>query len=82
MAVFTTLGIFNGLLGALDFGWNAFPDGTPDYYLPYPDRNAFFKVYVGLNHGDMSNAGGDLPDARRKQLLGSTPFLSSSTIIY
>lgn len=65
----TTLGIFKGLLGALNFDFSAFSDGTRGFRLPYPERNAAFKIYTALDHGDFTDAGGDLPDARCKQFL-------------
>ncbi|KAG6368611.1 hypothetical protein INS49_002824 [Diaporthe citri] len=66
----STLGIFQGLLGALDHDRSAYSDGTFGFRPPYQERNTFFKVYTGLDHGDFKDAGGDLPDARLFDLDG------------
>lgn len=63
----TTLGILKGLLGILSFDKSGFADDGRNGKLPEPERNAFFKIYTGLDHGSLTTAEGDLPDARRKQ---------------
>lgn len=69
----TTLGIFQGLLGLLHFDKNAYAEWEHgwDRPLPYRERNAFFKVFTGLDHEGLHHAGGELPDARGKQVLGT-----------
>lgn len=75
-----TLGVFNGLVGFLRCSTDAFADGYRWAY-PNPESNAFFKIYTGIDHDGLTGASGDLPDARRKQLLGtalSPPHLTDT----
>lgn len=76
----TTLGIFKGLLGPLPHDGTAYSDGTAGFKPPFEGRNAFFKVYTGLNHEDSDHAGGDLPDARCKQPWETIFFPSTSNM--
>lgn len=63
----TTLGILKGLLAILSFNESGFADHGRKKNLPEPERNAFFKIYAGIDNGSLATADGDLPDARRKQ---------------
>lgn len=76
----STWGIFKGLLGPLTHDRSAYADGTLGFKLPFVERNAFFKVYTGLDHGDWHDAGGDQPDARCKQLLDTVFFALRSNM--
>lgn len=54
----------NGVLGLLAMDLTAFISPKLQIIWPFKKNAAYFKMYLGLDHGDgnLGHSGGDLPD--------------------
>lgn len=76
MAIARAFSISSGVLAPLSMDETAFAEFTsPRRTLLVPKKkqmqyhDSFFKIYTGLDHGNLSDAGGDLPDVQSRQYL-------------
>lgn len=73
MAIARAFSISEGVLASLQMDITAFAEFTTPRRTPLVPKkkeihyhDSFFKVYTGIDHGDMANAGGDLPDIQSR----------------
>lgn len=69
----SALAVAEGVFASLPIDYTAFAPFTTPKHTPFTKKkkeihewDTYFKIYTGLDHGGLSEAGGDLPDVQSK----------------